>query len=435
MELEQKIKSRQASVGVIGLGYVGLPVAQAFTSQGFPVIGFDVDAEKVEMLSAGKTYLRHIGDEVIVEMLKSAFEPTCDYGRLPEADAVLICVPTPLGRHEEPDVSYIEGAAESIAEHMRPGQLIVLESTTYPGTTREVVLPILNRSGLTVGEDFYLGYSPERVDPGNREFSVASIPKVVAGITEKCCRLTQLLYESVVVKTVPVSTVETAEAAKLLENIYRAVNIALVNELKTLFHRMDIDIFEVIEAARTKPFGFQAFYPGPGLGGHCVPIDPFYLSWRAREFGASPKFIHLAGEINTAMPEFVVRRVAEALNGQRKPLNGSSVLLLGMAYKQDVDDTRESPSLRVMELLQKEGAQVDYSDPYIPELRHTRAYAFEKNSVELTVQNIRKYDCIIVTTAHSAFDYDLIREHANLIVDTRNAFREKGNRRGKVFKA
>lgn len=435
MDLQERIETREALVGVIGLGYVGLPAARAFSSKGFPVIGFDIDPQKVNTLAAGRSYISHISDDAVREMLEHSFEPTSDYSRLPEADAVIICVPTPLGRHQEPDLTYIVRTSESISERLRPGQLIVLESTTYPGTTREVVLPILAKSGLKAGQDFCLGYSPEREDPGNSEYNMFNIPKVVAGITEKCGRLTKLLYDQVVAQTVPVTTVEAAEAAKVLENIYRAVNIALVNELKTLFHRMDIDVFEVIEAARTKPFGFQAFYPGPGLGGHCIPIDPFYLSWKAREFGHSARFIHLAGEINTSMPHFVVQRVIDALNSDRKPLNGSPVLLLGMAYKENVDDTRESPSMRLMDLLQQRGAHVDYSDPYIPELVPTRAYKFDKSSVELTPENVSKYDCVVICTAHRSFDYELIREHARLIVDTRNVFRTPGNHNGKIFKA
>mgnify|MGYP006278057071 CR=1 FL=1 len=433
--LSDLITARSAAVGVIGLGYVGLPIARAFCRRGFPVLGFDIDPEKVRALRAGQSYIRHIPGEEIEEMLGAGFDPTVEFDRLSEADAILICVPTPLGEHQDPDTSYIEQTAESIAGRLRPGQLIVLESTTYPGTTREVLTPILEESGLRAGEDFYVGYSPEREDPGNPDHTMEKLPKVVGGLTERCLRLTRQLYDEVVVETVPVSSAEAAEATKLLENIYRATNIALVNELKTLFCAMDIDVFEVIRAAGTKPFGFQAFYPGPGLGGHCIPIDPFYLSWRAREFGQPARFIHLAGEVNTSMPEYVVGRVTEALNSRKQAVNGSRILIMGVAYKADVDDVRESPAFRLMELLEGKGARVDYHDPYVPQLTPTRDYNFEKTSVELTAQTAAQCDLALICTDHSDVDYEMLREHAPLIVDTRNVYPEPGVHKGKLFKA
>jgi len=354
---------------------------------------------------------------------------------LREVDVILICVPTPLEKHNEPDLSYIIATAKSIAATLREGQLIVLESTTFPGTTEEEVLPILARAGLKVGHQFYLGYSPEREDPGNPLFSTSKIPKVVSGVTARCQELTKILYDKIIKKTVPVSSPKVAEAAKLLENIYRAVNIALVNELKVVFDRMRIDVWEVIEAAKTKPFGFQPFYPGPGLGGHCIPIDPFYLTWKARESEVHTQFIELAGEVNAYMPYYVVQRTAKALNDNTRSLKGSKILLLGVAYKPDVDDLRESPALKIMELLIDEGAQVDYNDPYVPELPATRKYKFSKKSVELTSQNLRSYDTVIITTNHSCYDYNLICEKANIIIDTRNVLAKKRQWSEKIWKA
>jgi UDP-N-acetyl-D-glucosamine dehydrogenase len=436
MPLQSLITSRSATVGIIGLGYVGLPIARAFSREGFPVLGFDIDPEKVQRLRAGQSYIRHIPADEVGEMLDVGFDPTTDFDRLSEADAILICVPTPLGEHQDPDTSYIEKTAESIAGRLRQEQLVVLESTTYPGTTREVLTPILEESGLRAGKDFYVGYSPEREDPGNPEHTMEKLPKVVGGLTDRCLALTRALYDQVVVETVPVSNAETAEATKLLENIYRATNIALVNELKTLFCAMDIDVFEVIRAASTKPFGFQAFYPGPGLGGHCIPIDPFYLSWRAREFNQPARFIHLAGEINTSMPEYVIARVTEALNSQKKAVNGSHVLIMGVAYKADVDDIRESPAFRLMELLEEKGAEVGYHDPYVPRITpDTRDYDFDKTSVELTAETASGCDLALICTDHSGVDYELLRTHAPLIVDTRNVYDEPGVNRGKIFKA
>ena len=434
-ELKNRIEEGRAVVGIIGLGYVGLPIARAFSREGFPVLGFDIDPDKVQKLKDGKSYLDHIPDSDIEAMCETGFDATAKYARLGEADALLICVPTPLDEHEEPDTKYIEITCQSISENMRKGQLIVLESTSYPGTTREVMLPILEESGFVGGEDFFLGYSPEREDPGNESFSMEKIPKVVAGLTDRGGDLTDALYGKVVVETVPVSKLEVAEATKLLENIFRSVNIALVNELKTLFHRMDIDVFEVIEAAKTKPFGFKPFYPGPGLGGHCIPVDPFYLSWKAREYGHPARFIHLAGEINTSMPEFVVQRVADVLNTDQKAINGSSILLLGLSYKEDVGDPRESPTFELMKLLEEKGAETDYSDPYFERVPEMRDYSFDKESVDLAPSTIAGYDCVLVCTAHRDFDYDMIRENAKLIVDTRDVFGAVGNQDGNIYKA
>ncbi len=436
MDLKGKIVSREAVIGIIGLGYVGLPLALEFLNKKFSVLGFDTDDRKVHKINDGESYIKHIPDEFIRRfVLNSQLAATADFSRLKEADVILICVPTPLGRHNEPDLSYVLSTTEAIAATLREGQLIVLESTTYPGTTEEEMLPILAKTGLKVGQDFYLGYSPEREDPGNTQFHTAKIPKVVSGITESCLEMIKTLYDQIMERTVPVSSPRVAEATKLLENIYRAVNIALVNELKMVFDRMGIDVWEVIEAAKTKPFGFQAFYPGPGLGGHCIPIDPFYLTWKARESEVHTRFIELAGEVNIHMPYYVVERTIRALNDGNRSIKGAKILLLGVAYKPDVDDMRESPALKIMGLLMDEGAQVDYNDPYIPELPATRRYKFSKRSVELTSQNLKSYDAVIITTNHSCYDYDLILEKANIIVDTRNALGLKGQGEGKVWKA
>ncbi len=416
------VENRKASVGIIGLGYVGLPLAIAFHGAGFVVRGFDVDSKKVPLLKAGKSYLRHIPSKEIRAMAASGrFVPTDDFSLIKDTDCVCICVPTPLSRFREPDLSYVIKTAETIARFLRPGHLIVLESTTYPGTTEEDVRPILERTGLKAGRDFFLAFSPEREDPNNPKFSTSTIPKVVGGTSPACLRAAQALYGKVIGKTVPVSSTRVAEASKLLENIYRSVNIALVNELKVCFDRMGIDIWEVIEAAKTKPFGFQAFYPGPGLGGHCIPIDPFYLTWKAREIDFHTRFIELAGEINTAMPYHVVSRVIEALNAKGEGVRGSRILVLGIAYKKDIDDVRESPSLKLITLLREKGAKVDYHDPYIPRTKKTREYDLKMASVPLTPKNLGRYDCVLISTDHSAFDYAFIVKHSRLVVDTRNA--------------
>ncbi|GAB6165173.1 nucleotide sugar dehydrogenase [Thermostilla marina] len=436
-ELKKKIEDRTAKIGVVGLGYVGLPLIRAFTKAGYSALGFDVDPAKVEKLNAGESYIGHIPSEWIRDWLKTGqFEATCDMGRLSEPDAILICVPTPLNASRDPDLQYIEKTTDAIAAVLRPDQLVVLESTTYPGTTREVMLPRLEAGGLKVGDDFYLAFSPEREDPGNPDFSAERIPKVVGGIEPKSTELAVALYGAAVVQVVPVSSAEVAEACKIVENTYRSINIAMVNELKVLFQRLGIDIWEVIDAAKTKPFGFQAFYPGPGLGGHCIPIDPFYLSWLARREGLNTRFIELAGEVNTSMPRYVIERVIDALNEHRKPLRGSKVCILGMAYKKDVDDPRESPSFELMELLLERGADVSYNDPHIPRLPSMRHYDVpEMESSELTPEFLASQDCILIATDHSAYDYDFIVKHAQLVVDTRNATKNVTEGREKIRKA
>lgn len=443
MKLLDKIKNKKAKVGIIGLGYVGLPLALEFCKKDFTVIGFDVDERKIPKLMKGESYIKHIPSKSIsVEVNNKKFEATSDFSRLPEVDAIIICVPTPLNEHREPDMSYIVSSGEMVSKYLRKGQLVVLESSTYPGTTEEILLPLFSNpkseNGKTqykVGDDFYLAFSPEREDPNNPNFSTSTIPKVVGGVTENCLKIAKELYDQVIINTVPVSSPSAAEATKLLENIYRSVNIALVNELKIVFERMNIDVWEVINAAKTKPFGFQAFYPGPGLGGHCIPIDPFYLTWKAREFEVNTKFIELAGEINTAMPYYVVQRTSEALNEKKKSINGSKILILGAAYKKNIDDMRESPSLKLIELYREKGAEVDYNDPYVPKLPATRKYNYDMDSIELTKENISKYDIVVLSTDHDSYDYPFIFEHSDLIVDTRNAFGLLGNKNGKLYKA
>lgn len=435
MDLIAKIESRSARVGVIGLGYVGLPLVIEFCKAGFVVAGFDVDGKKVETLKQGKSYIKHI-DSTLLAPHASRFTPTSDFSLLSEMDCIVICVPTPLNRNREPEMTYVFNTAKTIAGRLRKGQLIVLESTTYPGTTDEDMRNILEEKGLKAGEDFSLAFSPEREDPNNRDFSTSTIPKVVGGYTEKCLAAAKALYDTIVVKTVPVSSTKVAEATKLLENIYRSVNIALVNELKMLFDKMGIDVWEVIEAAKTKPFGFHAFYPGPGLGGHCIPIDPFYLTWKAREYDFSTRFIELAGEINTSMPYYVVAKVVRVLNGTGKALKGSRILILGMAYKKDVDDQRESPSLRIIQILSEQGAGISYNDPHVPVCRGHRHYPdIDMRSVELTEETLDNADMVLLLTDHSAYDYAFIERHARRILDTRNAFGRNGIESGKISKA
>jgi UDP-N-acetyl-D-glucosamine dehydrogenase len=417
------VKARKARVAVVGLGYVGLPLAETFAWGGFPVLGFDIDEQKIRRLQRGESYIGHIDSERVAELNASGrFEPTDDPSLFVEADAIVICVPTPLGEGREPDLSYIESTGRTIMPHLRQGQLVVLESSTYPGTTEEVLQPLLEESGLAAGKDFFLAYSPEREDPGNRDFATRNIPKVVGGLDEPSKRLAVALYEPIVDGVVPVSSIRVAEACKILENTYRAVNIALVNELKGVFTRMGIDVWEVIEAAKTKPFGFQAFYPGPGLGGHCIPIDPFYLTWAARRLGLNTRFIELAGEVNTAMPNYVIERVAEALNDDGKPIKGSRICVLGVAYKKDVDDPRESPAFPILEALRERGAEVTYSDPHVRQLPRTRHHPkLRMESVALTPEFLEAQDAVLIVTDHSKFDYDRIVAHAPLVVDTRNA--------------
>ncbi len=460
MELISRINDRSAVIGVIGLGYVGLPLALEFANKGFKVIGFDLDENKTKFISAGKSYIKHIASERISPVVeKKLFSATADFSRLPEVDAILICVPTPLDEHREPDMTFIENSAKTISRYLRRGQLVVLESSTYPGTTEEILLPMFENAPaiqlkskaagefiskyhtdketdkFTVGKDFYLAFSPEREDPNNANFNTATIPKVIGGVTPDCLAVTKVLYDQVIVSTVPVSSPRAAEATKLLENIYRSINIALVNELKMVFDRMDIDVWEVIDAASTKPFGYHPFYPGPGLGGHCIPIDPFYLTWKAREFEVNTKFIELAGEINTFQPYYVIERTIETLNKYRKSMNGARVLILGAAYKKDIDDMRESPSLKLIEIMHERGAEVDYNDPYIPKLPKTRKYNYHMESVELTAANLKKYDLVLLSTDHTGYDYKFIAGNAKVIVDTRNAFERHGIKADNIYKA
>ena len=430
-ELKTKIEQRQARIAVIGMGYVGLPLALLYSEQGFRVTGFDIDERKVSTLNAGGSYIFRITVPEIQRARSQGLSATSDYSQLRQMDAVIICVPTPLNEYHEPDLSYITGTAESIAPHLQPGQLVILESTTYPGTTEEVLIPILekgnkqalkaSRGDATNGKSFFVAFSPEREDPGNQTVARRDIPKVVGGLDQTASELACALYGAIFNRTVPVSSPAAAEMTKLLENIYRCVNIALVNELKLLSLRMGIDIWEVIEAASTKPFGFHPFYPGPGLGGHCIPVDPFYLSWKAKEWDFNTRFIELAGQINTNMPYHVLESVGRALNQHKKALNGSKILILGVAYKKDIDDLRESPALTIIELLQKEGAQVSYNDPYFPEVGRGRKYDLGMKCTPL--ENLSQYDCVLIVTDHSDYDYERIVRESKLVVDTRKATR------------
>jgi len=432
-----RLADRSARIGVVGLGYVGLPLALTFARKGgLAALGFDVDAAKIRALSGGRSYLRHIDGAHVGEALRAGkLEATTDFARIADCDAVVICVPTPLTRQREPDLSFIVRTGEAIAPHLRTGQAVVLESTTYPGTTDEVLRPILEAgSGLVAGRDFHLAFSPEREDPGSG-VSTHSIPKIVGGHTPACLEVALALYGAAFERVVPVSSTRIAEMSKLLENVFRSVNIALVNELKMLCHRMDLDVNEVIEAASTKPFGFMAFQPGPGLGGHCIPIDPFYLTWKARQYEFQTRFIELAGEVNTEMPRYVLHRTMEALNARGKALRGARVLVLGMAYKKDVDDMRESPSVRLIELLQEQGAQVCYHDPYVPRVPRMRQHSLDMVSVPLTDEALATADAVLVATDHSCVDYARVVERAPLVVDTRNACRAVRNGREKVVKA
>lgn len=431
-----KINNSSAVVGVIGLGYVGLPLMAAFHRAGFPVVGFDVDQRKIDALHRGENYLQHLGADLVSNMKKGGkFDATIDVKRLGECDVVISCVPTPLGRHREPDLTFVENSADDIAKTARPGQLIVLESSTYPGTTREVFMPRLEKRGLKLGKDFFLAYSPEREDPGRKDFNTQTIPKLVGGCDAASGEIATVLYRKAIAQVVPVSTAEVAEAAKLLENIYRCVNIALVNEMKVVLDAMGIDVWEVVEAAKTKPFGFQAFYPGPGLGGHCIPIDPFYLTWKAREVNMPTKFIELAGEINVKMPDYVVSKTGLALNDRGKAVKGARVLVLGLAYKPDVDDVRESPSFELIEKLEHLGARVDYNDPFVPETHKMRNYDLKMRSVDLTPATLKSYDCVVISTNHKAYDWQMIADHAPLVVDTRNAMVNVKGSREHIVKA
>ncbi len=421
--LSKLIETRSARIGIIGLGYVGLPIVLRFCEEGFNVLGFDVDPAKVKSLNRGVSYIKHIPSEKIAEFAKSKprlFTATSDMSEIKKADVIIICVPTPLTDKREPDLAYVESTAKEIAKSLRPGQLVSLESTTYPGTTDEILLPLFNRNGLRVGRDFFLVFSPEREDPGRKNFTTRTTPKIVGGTTKRCAELGAALYSKIIDAVVPVSSTRAAEMTKLLENIYRSVNIALVNELKMLCDRMKIDVWEVIGAAKTKPFGFEAFYPGPGLGGHCIPIDPFYLTWKAREYDFSTRFIELAGEINTNMPYYVVGKVVEALNDRGKSVRGANVMVLGIAYKKNVDDMRESPSMELIRILREKGAEVRYNDPHVPQAV-SRRKGFMMRSTPIGAESLKKYDCILIATDHSCYDYKWIVENSHLVVDTRNA--------------
>lgn len=435
-ELIEKIENRGAVVGIIGLGYVGLPLAREFLKKNFTILGFDLDEAKIEKINNGKSYIKHIGNDFLKEYVieKKKFSATADFSRLPEADFILICVPTPLDEHFNPDLSYVLNSTEIIAKYLKKGHVVVLESTTYPGTTEEEMLPILEKTGKKVGVDFYLGYSPEREDPGNKDFETGNIPKVISAITEDGLEVLKALYGKIV-KIVPVSTTQVAEASKILENTYRAINIALVNELKVVFDRMNIDVWEVIEAAKTKPFGFQPFYPGPGLGGHCIPIDPFYLTWKAKEYDVHTHFIELAGEINNNMPYYVIEKVLRALNYLGRSMEGAKILVVGVAYKPDIDDMRESPALKIIDLLIKEDCDVSYYDPYIPSLPKTRKYELNLHSVDIAKIEDEEYDAIVIITDHSEIDYHYLVNKGKIVIDTRNALKQKGIKSDKIWKA
>lgn len=417
-----KFKSKQAIIGIVGLGYVGLPLMLRYNAIGFKVIGFDIDSSKTNKLNAGQSYIEHIAHESINTAVKQGFEATTDFTRIAECEAIILCVPTPLNQYREPDMSFVINTTNAVKPYLRAGQVLSLESTTYPGTTEEELLPRVEEGGLTVGENVFLVYSPEREDPGNPNFETRTIPKVIGGHTPSCLEVGIALYEPAIDQVVPVSSTKAAEMTKLLENIHRAVNIGLVNEMKIVADKMDVDIHEVIKAAATKPFGFVPYYPGPGLGGHCIPIDPFYLTWKAREYGVNTRFIELSGEVNSAMPDYVVTKTLLGLNKQSKAINGSNILVLGIAYKKNVDDMRESPSVIIMEKLQELGAQVAYADPHVPNFPKMREHHFELDSTPVTATSLAQFDCVVLATDHDKFDYDLIKQHAKLIVDTRGKY-------------
>jgi len=426
-DLEKKIKNREAPVGIIGMGYVGLPLVKTFLVQGFEVVGFDIDEKKVNLLNQGKSYIKHVSTEELKSFIKKRkFQATSNFSALAEADVIIICVPTPLDSYKNPDLSFVLKTTKTISKALRKGQLVVLESTTYPGTTEEEVLPLLEGGGMKVGEDFFLAYSPERENPGDEVYTTEKIPKVVGGVTPNCSRVAKTLYDQIVKRTVPVSSPKVAEATKIMENVFRSVNIAMVNEMKMIFDRMGIDVWEVIQAASTKPFGFMPFFPGPGYGGHCIPVDPFYLAWKAKEVDYPTKFIELAGEINTLMPYYVVTKTVEALNENGKSIKGAKILILGLAYKEDIDDQRESPSLKIISLFKKRGANVSYNDPYVPQAGGYRDYpGLVLESVDLTEKKLKECDAVVIVTAHSAYDFEWIAKNASLIVDTRNAIKKK----------
>jgi len=425
---------RKEVLGVIGLGYVGLPLAMEFVRAGYKTIGFDIDVKKIDRLSNGEIYLKHIGEDRVKDFFNSGlFAPTADFSRLNEVDLISICVPTPLDKYRQPDLSFVEDSARAVAENIKQGAIVVLESTVYPGTTKEILLPLLEKGGNKLDKGFYLAFSPEREDPGNEKYTTKNIPKVIGGLSEQSRRKVVEIYKNVFDEVVEVSSAEVAEAAKIMENTYRSVNIALVNELKVIFDKMGINIWEVIEAAKTKPFGFTPFYPGPGLGGHCIPIDPFYLSWKARKFGINTRFIELAGEINTMMPEYVIMKTISALNKNKKSLKGSKILVMGVAYKKDIDDSRESPGIKIIELLQDGGAEVSYYDPHIPQIYDMRQTDLVMSSVKLSEELLKEQDAVIIVTAHSNIDYKNIVDNSSVVIDTRNAL--SGIKSNKIFRA
>ena len=424
-ETLQKLKDKSAKVGIIGLGYVGLPLLLRHADVGCNVLGFDIDQSKIDNLYSHKSYIAHFSDEAIAQAMKGKADATTDFSRISECDALIICVPTPLNKFREPDLSFVTSTLDAMQPYLRAGQVVSLESTTWPGTTEEVVVPKITASGLEIGKDIFAVFSPEREDPGNQNFTTHTIPKIVGGMTPACLEIGIALYELSIEKVVPVSSTKVAEMTKLLENIHRAVNIGLVNEMKIVADRMGIDIFEVVDAAATKPFGFTPYYPGPGLGGHCIPIDPFYLTWKAREYGLHTRFIELSGEINQGMPDYVIKKLMDALNCKGKPLMGSKVMVLGIAYKKNVDDMRESPSVELMEILEKNGAVVSYSDPHVPDFPEMREHQFDLSSTELTAENLATQDAVIVATNHAAFDYEFINKHSQLIIDTRGVYRDQ----------
>lgn len=419
-----RIADKSAVIGIVGLGYVGLPLMLRFAEVGYKVLGFDIDQSKVDALHAGKSYIEHISADSIASARAAGFEATTDFSRAPEADALILCVPTPLNKYREPDLSFVLNTIDSLVPYLRAGHLVSLESTTYPGTTDEELLPRIESRGLKVGDNAFLVFSPEREDPGNPDFTTRTIPKVCGGVTPACQEVGVALYSAVIDKVVPVSSTRAAEMTKLLENIHRAVNIGLVNEMKIVADKMGIDIHEVIRAAATKPFGFVPYYPGPGLGGHCIPIDPFYLTWKAREYGVHTRFIELAGEVNSAMPDYVISKVAAALNERKKAINGSKVLVLGIAYKKNVDDMRESPSVFLMEKLRDLGAEISYSDPHVPVFPKMREHHFELSSVSLSPETVASYDCVLLATDHDKFDYVMLQQHASLLVDSRGKYQQ-----------
>jgi len=423
----KKLQEKKAVIGIVGLGYVGLPLVLRYCEVGYKVIGFDVDQSKIDALSQCKSYIEHISDLAIKEAVEKGFEATTNFSRATDVDALILCVPTPLNKYREPDLSFVLDTTDSLIPYLRPGQVVSLESTTYPGTTDEELLPRIQSSGLKVGQNVFLVFSPEREDPGNPNFTTKTIPKVCGGYTPACLEVGKALYGQVIDKVVPVSSTRAAELTKLLENIHRAVNIGLVNEMKIVADKMDIDIHEVIRAASTKPFGFVPYYPGPGLGGHCIPIDPFYLTWKAREYGVHTRFIELAGEINSSMPDYVISKVASALNTAKKSINGSRILVLGIAYKKNVDDMRESPSVMLMEKLRDLGADIAYSDPYIRVFPKMREHQFDLTSIPLSPQTLDSFDCVLLATDHDRFDYDMIKKHAKLIIDSRGRYLEPSN--------